>query len=154
LGVSKLNVPAGTTPSVTEVSGPPTKPKITVVDKVLFKQGSGNLPQANGNTNFVADLALDADKPGTDKQGIDVGESLAVIFSGGSATAIEQALNSGNLRVGLHVQGITSRGFSDSYINTIPNPPRPVPVPGFLLGLAIAGGFGASRVIKNKKQAV
>ncbi len=150
LGISQLNA-AGTTPSVTVPKGRGTE----TIDKVLFTQGSGNVPQGNGNTNFVADLALDADKPGTGKQGIDVGETLAVIFSGGSAADIEQAINLGQLRVGLHVQGITSRGFSDAYINTITTPPvKPVPVPGFLLGLVAAGAFGGTRLLKNKKQAV
>ncbi|MBD2188882.1 hypothetical protein [Pseudanabaena mucicola] len=153
LGVSQLNAP-GTTPQTVEVSGPPSKPKTTIVDNVLFKIGSGNLPQANGNTNFVADRALDADKPGSDKQGIDVGESLAVIFSGGSAAAIEEALNKGELRVGIHVQGIKigRNDYSDSYINLPNKPTKPVPVPGFLLGVMAAGALGGTRLLKNKKK--
>jgi hypothetical protein len=50
----------------------------------------------------------------------------------------------------MHVQGIAPNGGSDAFFD---GPLRPVPVPGFLLGLVAAGGFGASRVIKSKKQA-
>ncbi|MDX2254081.1 MAG: hypothetical protein NW214_01050 [Pseudanabaenaceae cyanobacterium bins.39] len=129
--------------------------------------GIPTLNQANvGTVNFVSALT------GTFSQGNKIGftydyyfnrsngsangfaiqknESLGVLFANANYNNVISAINSGALRVGYHVQGF---GESDSYVNGIPTPPRPVPVPGFLLGLVAAGGFGASRVIKTKKQA-
>ena len=122
------------------------------VGTVAFKSTSvnpSNLPQGD-NVGFNADLAIGSVEQGANKDGIDLGETLGVIFNSPSASVIEAAINSGDLRVGIHVQGIAvANGRSDSYINT-----KPVPVPGFLLGVMAAGALGSTRLLKNKKQAV
>ena len=117
------------------------------VGTVAFKSTSvnpSNLPQS-ANIGFNADLAIGSVDQGANNAGIDLGETLGVIFNSPSASVIEAAINSGNLRVGIHVQGIAvANGQSDSYINT-----KPVPVPGFLLGVMAAGALGSTRLLKN-----
>jgi len=135
---------------------------------VNFSSTTGKLPQGQdvrvlGNTlgfdnstgNQNANLAFAAVSPGSNKDGIDQGETLAVIFNSLDASSLKALLLADTLRVGMHVQGIAPNGGSDAFLDgglIIPPPPKPVPVPGFLLGFAVAGGFGVARVIKNKKQ--
>ena len=138
--------------SVSSVLSAPTFNSGLNVGTVAFKSTSvnpANLPQST-NIGFNADLAIGSVEQGANKDGIDLGETLGVIFNSPSASVIEAAINSGNLRVGIHVQDIAvANGRSDSYINT-----KPVPVPGFLLGVMAAGALGSTRLLKNKKQAV
>ncbi len=128
------------------------------VGTVAFKSTSvspSNLPQGS-NVGFNADLAIGSVHQGANKDGIDLGETLGVIFNSPSASVIEAAINSGNLRVGIHVQGIAAyNGNSDAYVSLPNTPPtKPVPVPGFMLGVMAAGALGGTRLLKNKKQAV
>ncbi len=92
---------------------------------------------------FTAGFSADADSPsGSGKNGVDVGESVGIFFSlAGSSTYSDvlDALYSGALRLGLHVQGIGTSGESDGFVNT-----NVVPEPGFygilsvcLIGLAL-----------------
>jgi hypothetical protein len=115
-----------------------------------------NMPQGNtitklvGNTitpdPFTTDYAFTRDNGGGNKWGVQEGESLGVLFANTNYDDVIKSINNGKLRVGYHVQGIGSG--SDSYVNK-----KPVPVPGFLLGVMAAGVFGGSRLLKNKKQA-
>lgn len=135
---------------------------------VNFVEGSGRLPQGqnvvtllsstlgfdNATGNRDANLVLDAASPGSGKSGVDKGETLAVIFNSLSATTLKDMILADTLRVGLHVQGIAPTGGSDAYFDGSPIPPsKPVPVPGFVLGVMVAGAFGGSRLLKKKQVA-
>ena len=127
---------------------------------VKFKGGADTqtLPQSG---NLPALLAFTTDysftKDGGASNGVQAGESLGVLFSNTNFTKVLDAINDGSLRVGYHLQSLPPlyRGgtTSDSYINN-PGTPRPVPVPGFVLGVMAAGALGGTRLLKNKKQAV
>ncbi|OIP75753.1 MAG: hypothetical protein AUK48_06890 [Oscillatoriales cyanobacterium CG2_30_44_21] len=127
---------------------------------VLYQKGATpkNLPQG-GNISFDSDLALDVvGSEGSGKNGVDAGESLVLFFTGLNASGVEAKINSGDIRVGMHVKGIASTGGgSDSFVNnkpTVTTPPtKPVPVPGFVLGILAAGALGGKRLL-SKKQAV
>ena len=93
---------------------------------VNFSAGAspGNLP--GGNTispAFVATAALssDSDAP-VSANGVGVGETLGITFSllsGKTYSDVLADLNSGDLRVGLHVQAIAPQGGSESYVNKV-----------------------------------
>jgi len=111
---------------------------------------SFNGPNALPQNNNINDLAIGATNPAPAK-GVNLGETLGVIFNSAIANDIETAINNGDLTVGIHVTGIAAySGNSDSYI-TVP-PTKPVPVPGLFLGVVAAGVFGGKRLLKNKKQ--
>ena len=127
-------------------------------NNVEFKFGATpqELPQAptklpSGN-NFEANLGIEPTSEGGQKSGIDVGQQLVLLFGNSNVTDIESQLISGDLKVGIHVKGIGAQDNSDSYINR--RPTKPVPVPGFVLGVMAAGALGGTRLLKNKKQAV
>lgn len=125
-----------------------------VVGGVAFSGGPSNQNFAQGNkVGFSTDYYFNRNNGPANVNAIQKGESLGVLFANANFNNVIAAINSGDLRVGYHAQGLID-GASDSYINAIPStpPPKPVPVPGFLLGFAVAGGFGVARVLKNKKQ--
>jgi len=101
----------------------------------------GDLPGGNNaSPDFVADFSADSDAPITDN-GVDaLGEFLTISFSLDGVTYADTlaALDSGALRIGLHVQSIGSEGGSDSLVN---NPGAPIPEPGtlLLLGAGLTG---------------
>jgi hypothetical protein len=93
-------------------------------------------------------FSADTDYPGTGKDGIDEGEWLGIVFdlktvNGEYLTFADviSDLNSGELRIGLHVQGIDypEYGKSDSFINNPTSIPDASAV--FLLGSACLLGF-------------
>ena len=109
-----------------------------------------NLPQgSNLSPDFTTDYAFDREPGSGNINAIQPVESLGVLFAGANFNNVIDAINGGSLRVGYHLQGLPN-GKSDSYVNT----PKPVPVPGFLLGVMAAGALGSTRLLKNKKQAV
>lgn len=117
------------------------------VDFTQFTQGGGppNLPGGNEITpKFDADIRFFADSPGTNNDGVDQGESLGIAFytlpSG--FDAIISAINSGDLRIGMHVQGF-SNGGSESFVSTPSAVPEPTTM--LLFGLGILGLTGVSR---------
>ena len=109
---------------------------------VSFSEGAKpkHLPAYHGLPSF----SLDADHNGTNKSGIDPGESLGVLFNldGAVFDDVLNAINSDDLVIGLHVQGIGHRNhFSESLTNHH-MPPIPVPGAVWLFGsglLALAG---------------
>jgi hypothetical protein len=102
---------------------------------VSFSIGAtpANLPGGKSISQpFRATFALDADAP-VQPMGVNPGESLGVVMDlqpGATYSDILSELNSGELRVGLHVQGFDGGG-SESLIN------KPVPEPSTALLLCI-----------------
>lgn len=107
---------------------------------VSFSWGASppNLPGGNG-IGFSADIAADSNSP-VQPNGVNPGEWVNFNFSRPYAD-IANGLNTGQLRVGLHVQGF-SDGGSASFVTT------PIPEPEIyammLAGLGLMG-FVASR---------
>ena len=109
----------------------------TNVGEVSFSGGPSNaqLPQA-GN-DFTTDYAFSRNPGSGNVGGIQGPESFPVSFRGNYDNVIA-ALNSGALRVGLHVQGLPN-GQSDSYISTNT---QDTPEPLTMLAAGAAVGFG------------
>ena len=97
-----------------------------------------NLPGGNLATPpFVttSGLSADSDAPIIQK-GVNPGEFVIISFtlkSGGVFQDVIDELNSGDLRIGLHVQAIAPQGGSDSYINEGEGTPHETPEPGTLI---------------------
>lgn len=90
-----------------------------------------------GTIGFAADFSADSVPPAS-PNGVDAAsEWVTISFALGSNAYADiiNALNSGALRIGLHVQSIGTTGQSDAFVNT------PVPEPGFygLLSLGLGG---------------
>jgi hypothetical protein len=109
----------------------------------------GDLPGGNAvgftaTTGFTAD----SDKP-VQANGINPGEWLTLqtaLGAGQSFATITQALDTGALRIGLHVQGL-SDGQSESYISS------PVPEPEIYAMLAAGLGLMGWTARRRKQQA-
>lgn len=121
---------------------------------VSFSEGATPpvLPGGNGSPhNFNVTGSADSDSPHPVTNGIDnVTESLTIIFallSGFTFDDLLTALDTGDFRIGLHVQaiaGTTLGSDSDSFLNTPPIDTVPLPAGLVLLltGLAGAGALG------------
>jgi hypothetical protein len=107
---------------------------------VAFSGGAGkdNFPQ--GGKGFTTDYAFSSDNGAGNLWGIQAGESLAVKFTGNYNNVIF-ALNSGALKLGLHVQALPN-GASDSYISSSSTNTQDTPEPLTMLAAGAAVGFG------------
>jgi hypothetical protein len=109
----------------------------------------GELPGANNATPpFVTTDGFSADSnPPVQPLGVNPGEYVNIFFNlqGGSTYAdVLNDLASGDLRIGLHVQGFACGG-SESFVNT----PPVIPAPGaFLLGTL---GIGCVRWFRQRR---
>lgn len=106
-----------------------------------------SLPGWNGTPSNVF-YSADADSPAP-TCGINPGESLGILFdltSGYNIADVLGELSSGDLRIGLHVQGIAGAegSSSDSFINTVP-----IPATAWLLGAGLFGMVGIRRKLKS-----
>ena len=98
-----------------------------------------NFPEGNG-INFSTNA--EGDRNGGARNGINIGENLVLTALLSPGADVNALLQSGGLRVGLHVQGYQSGG-SDSYVNG----PSEVPLPAaaWLFGSALIGFAGFKR---------
>lgn len=117
---------------------------------VAFSPGAkpGNLPGGKP-IGFSAHLSANSDKP-VQPNGVSPGESLNVIANLSMDYAYEEllaAVENGDLRIGIHVQGFASDG-SESFLNNGSGPPPPViPVPGAIL----LAGLGTTLVVGSRR---
>lgn len=90
----------------------------TVVQFRFYKTGS--------NLSSINHIYFDEDP--AHHYGINPGEELFMWFFGVTYDNVITDLANGDLRIGLHVQGIGSEGQSDSFVNGPPGtPPEPPP---------------------------
>ena len=109
------------------------------INGVDFSEGATppGLP-AGFNQNAVA-FSADSNPP-VEQNGINPGESLAIVFSllaGQSLGSVIDAIVANTLRIGLHVQAIGNTGGSKSYLVTAT--PIPGALPLFVTGLVSLG---------------
>jgi hypothetical protein len=109
------------------------------IGEVAFSGGPGNDQLPQGGNNFTTNYAFSRNNGAGNAFGIQAGESLAVSFTGNYNNVI-YALNSGALRVGLHVQALPN-GQSDSYLSSSGNT-QDTPEPLTMLAAGAAVGFG------------
>ena len=106
---------------------------LTVIDDsepgVSFSQFAtpGNLPGGNNlvpSFMTMSGFSLESDSPGVQANGVNPGESLGVTFDLQLGSVFADVINdieSGSLRIGLHVQGFASEG-SEAFVTIIPAP--------------------------------
>jgi hypothetical protein len=119
-------------------------------NSVSFASDNKNLAQSNNLKIWTDSFGFAATSPGANKAGIDQKEKFGLLFDGNFDSVISN-LKSNQLRIGMHVQGITTTGGgSDTFVSYVApvKPPAPVevPEPTTLVGLGLAfGGMLASR---------
>ena len=109
------------------------------IGQVGFSGGASNDQLPQGGNGFTTDYAFSRNPGGGNAGGIQGAESFPVSFRGNYNNIIA-ALNSGDLRVGLHVQGLPN-GQSDSFISSSDSS-QDVPEPLTMLAAGAAVGFG------------
>ena len=118
---------------------------VSVIDGsgVNFEAGGSPADLPGGTTiGFTADHHASATSPAP-RRGVNPGESVRIVFSLAVGTTLGDvlaALGSGELRVGVHAIGFADRG-SRSFVSA----PGPVPEPGALGLLGVAGLLAFAR---------
>ena len=112
---------------------------VSNIGEVAFTGGPGNDRLPQGGNSFTTDYAFSSNNGRGNAWGVQAGESLTVRFTGNYNNVI-YALNSGALRLGLHVQALPN-DRSDSYISS-PGNTQDTPEPLTMLAAGAAVGFG------------
>ena len=110
------------------------------VGQVAFNGGPGKDQLPQGGNGFDTDYAFSSKNGDGNAWGIQAGETLGLRFTGNYNTVIF-ALNSGALKLGLHVQALPNGG-SDSYISSSSINTQDTPEPLTMLAAGAAVGFG------------
>ncbi|WRH65747.1 MAG: hypothetical protein RSE13_18420 [Planktothrix sp. GU0601_MAG3] len=98
---------------------------------VSFASENKTLAQSNNISGWVDSFGFASTKQGANQAGIDQKEALGLLFDGNFDNVIS-SLKSNQLKIGMHVQGITATGGgSDTFASYVapPKPPAPVEVP-------------------------
>jgi len=109
------------------------------VGQVAFSGGASNDQLPQGGNGFTTNYVFSRNTGVGNEFGIQADECLGLSFTGDYNLVIA-ALNSGALRVGLHVQSLPN-GQSDSYISSSGNTEN-TPEPLTMLAAGAAVGFG------------
>jgi len=109
------------------------------IGTVAFTGGAGKDQLPQGGKGFTTDYAFTRDTGRGNQWGVQGGETLGLSFTGNYANVVS-ALNSGALKLGLHVQALP-KGASDSYISSSGNTEN-TPEPLTMLAAGAAVGFG------------
>jgi hypothetical protein len=109
------------------------------VGQVGFIGGASNDQFPQGGNNFTTDYAFSRVGPGNE-YAVQGGEKLGLSFQGNYGNVVT-ALNSGALRLGIHVQALPG-GASDSYISSNSANTQDTPEPLTMLAAGAAVGFG------------
>ena len=109
--------------------------------QVRFSGGASNDRLPQGGNDFTTDYAFSHQTGADNVFGIQGGEILGGLMFTGNYNNVIAALNSGALRVGLHVQGLPN-GASDSYISSSSGNTQDTPEPLTMLAAGAAVGFG------------
>ncbi|MCC3404533.1 MAG: PEP-CTERM sorting domain-containing protein [Microcoleus sp. PH2017_10_PVI_O_A] len=107
---------------------------------VAFTGGASGDRLPQGGNGFTTDYAFSSNNGAGNKWGVQGGEALGLSFSGNYNNVVA-ALNSGALKLGLHVQALPN-GASDSFISSSGNTEN-TPEPLTMLAAGAAVGFGA-----------
>jgi hypothetical protein len=149
----------GITSSISEIYYDDRNPlQLLTLNEPLIQQGCsfaggsanpGNLPGGNNlSPPFQAIMGFSADAVGNPSVGIDTPtDFLTMNFtlqSGASFATVVSALNSGSLRVGVHVRNIGTNGQSDSFVNSNVST-VPLPIAAWTGGAALLGLAGLRR---------
>ena len=102
---------------------------------VNLQGGASNAQLPQGGNNFSTDYYFERQVPGNGNA-VQGGEKYGVSFLGNYANVVN-SVNSGDLRIGIHVQGLPG-GASDSYISNTQDTPEPLT----MLAAGAAVGFG------------
>jgi hypothetical protein len=106
-----------------------------------------NLPAGN-TIKFSTSFSADSNPPVVANGINDKSESLTIIFTlvNGKTTAdVINALTSGEMRVGLHVQSIGNNGLSESYVTNVPEPSLVL-----LLGIGLSAAALAAGRLRSR----
>lgn len=107
---------------------------------VAFTGGISKDQLPQGGNGFTTNYAFSSNNGAGNKWGVQGGESLGVSFTGNYANVLA-ALNSGSLKLGLHVQALPG-GASDSYLSDSSGNTQNTPEPLTMLAAGAAVGFG------------
>lgn len=121
------------------------------VGNVNFEGGAStaNMPQGN-ILGFSTDYSFDNINGAGNKWAVQSGETLGILFNG-NYTNVVSAINSGALKIGLHVQNVLNS--SDTYVSNVPTvnaTPKPVPEPATILGLGVVAAAGMVMARRHK----
>jgi hypothetical protein len=108
--------------------------------EVAFTGGISNDQLPQGGKSFSTDYAFSSNNGAGNVFGIQGGEKLELAFVANYNNVIS-ALNSGELKIGLHVQALPN-GASDSYISSNSGNTQDTPEPLTMLAAGAAVGFG------------